>query len=114
MAFYTKNMDNINDRINIFWAGISTKNFGTFEEFGKAIILILIEAAQTDDNERINWCRKKWVNEHSIQDLEKSNSRITITKNACIPYSSDAANLYLHTVQKFNERKKRRFPVHHT
>ena len=106
------NVKDVNKRINGFAAAISKQgSFNGCKQFGKLFKLIMIEAPQTDGNERCNHNRKTLVNGHNLNDLQKINDRISIIKNTPDPCSPNAYKLYVETLKVFDNEKDRNFSV---
>ena len=106
-AYHVKQLDQlhqINRRINVFWSGVSQSSFVGYTEIAQVFKLILVEANQTDGNERCNWKRKKLVNEFG--NLENINDRMRLIKNGPDPHSSDAYKLYVETLKVFNNKNQ--------
>eukprot|EP01084_Bolivina_argentea_P042965 79186_1 len=97
----------INPRISMFWHYCGPKYFDTYSEFGRLIEILMIEAAQTDDNERVNFKRKKWANEHNLVNLEKLSTVLKLKMNGDNPYVPSVLNLYLKALDAFNKQKRR-------
>mmetsp|Transcript_47911 Transcript_47911/g.42988 ORF Transcript_47911/g.42988 Transcript_47911/m.42988 type:complete len:238 (+) Transcript_47911:38-751(+) len=110
-SYHVKDEQDPNVRINQVWEDISKAGWFGCEEFAKPIKIILLDAAQTDSNERCNKTRKKLVNEHNLCNLQSLNSRIKIMKNGPNPYDPDAAKLHMDTLKIFNNNKQRYFSV---
>ena len=72
-------LDDVNKRINIFWGGVSRSSFAGYTEISKVLKIILVEANETDGNERCNYSRKKLVNEHGLINLDKISDVIDVS-----------------------------------
>ena len=101
----------VNERINKFVSAVSKTYFNGYTEVSKILILISMEASNTDKNERCNWSRKHLVNGHNISNLKTINDRIRIIKNSSDPYHVDAYSLYYETLKVFNHKKQRSYSV---